>query len=197
VHNLDSEVKLIGSESSSSNTAQKSSGPKPSSAPEFVTLQRRSWMIADMLRGLLILLSLVVAAGFILILLPQRSVDELAAGIQNRRQSSQPVAIAFLYLGDKIEGNEFRIRGAVRNITTEPIEKLDAVIRLYSHDGSLIETAVVRMNKEIIAPDEIAQFDLVYPDYKSQFASYSVEFKLRQGDFVPYKDMRGADVESD
>lgn len=154
-------------------------------------------MIADILRGLLILLSLVVAAGFILILLPQRSVDELAAGIQNRRQSSQPVAIAFLYLGDKIEGNEFRIRGAVRNITTEPIEKLDAVIRLYSHDGSLIETAVVRMNKEIIAPDEIAQFDLVYPDYKSQFASYSVEFKLRQGDFVPYKDMRGADVESD
>ncbi len=154
-------------------------------------------MLTDLLRVLLILLSLVVAAGFIMILLPQRTVDGLAEGLQSRRRASQPVAVAFLYLGDEISANEFRIRGVVRNITSDPIEKLDAAVRLYSHDGSLIETALVRMNKEIIAPDEIAQFDLVYPDYRSEFASYSVEFKLRQGAFVPYKDMRGSDLDTE
>jgi hypothetical protein len=46
------------------------------------------------------------------------------------------------------------------------------------------------MNKEKIAPDEIARFDLSYPDYKMEFASYAVEFVLRRGDPVPYKDMR-------
>jgi len=55
----------------------------------------------------------------------------------------------------------------------------------------VLETAIVRLDKEIIAPDEVAQFNLVYPDYKSEFAGYSVAFKLRQGPFVPYKDMRG------
>ncbi len=154
-------------------------------------------MVTDILRALLILLSLVVAAGFILILLPQSAVDEMAQDLHSRRRASHTETIAFLYLGDEIQGDEFRIRGVVRNITAAPIEKLDAAIRLYSHDGSLIETAIVRMNKEIIAPDEIAQFDLVYPNYRSEFASYSVEFKLRQGALVPYKDMRGTRVEPD
>ena len=54
-----------------------------------------------------------------------------------------------------------------------------------------METTVVRMSKETIAPDEVAQFELVYPNYRSEFASYSVEFKLRQGAIVRYKDMRG------
>jgi hypothetical protein len=55
---------------------------------------------------------------------------------------------------------------------------------------------VVRMNKETIAPDEVAQFELVYPNYKGDFASYSVEFKLRQGPLVRYKDMRGTRTQS-
>ncbi len=53
------------------------------------------------------------------------------------------------------------------------------------------------MSKEIISPGEIAQFALVYPDYKQEFGSYSVEFKLRQGTVLPYKDMRARRVAPD
>jgi hypothetical protein len=48
------------------------------------------------------------------------------------------------------------------------------------------------MSKETIDPGAIAQFELVYPKYEAEFGSYSVEFKLRQGAVVPYKDMRVA-----
>lgn len=179
-------------DSLASSAPEDSAGPpSPPKTPAFATLQGRPWIITDLLRALLILLSLVVAAGFILILLPQPAVDRMAKDLQSRRGASQQEIIAFLYMGDEIKNNEFHIRGVVRNITTEPIEQLDAAVRLYSHDGSILETAVVRMSKEIIAPDEIAQFELVYPNYQSEFGSYSVEFKLRQGAFVHYKDMRG------
>ena len=63
-------------------------------------------------------------------------------------------------------------------------------VRLYAADGSLLETAVVRMDTEVIAPDATSSFHLTYPDYTGQFGSYSVDFKLRQGDSLPYKDMR-------
>jgi hypothetical protein len=95
-----------------------------------------------------------------------------------------------LYLGDEAKDNEFHIRGAVRNIATEPLEQLDAAVRLYAHDGTILQTTIVRMNKETIAPDEVAQFELVYPNYKNDFMKYSVEFKLRDGALIPYKDMR-------
>ena len=53
------------------------------------------------------------------------------------------------------------------------------------------------MNKDIIGPGEIAQFELVYPNYKMEFARYAVEFKLRNGDVVPYKDMRTDRVQTE
>jgi hypothetical protein len=165
--------------------------PSPPRTPAFATIHGRPWIATDLLRALLILLSLVVAAGFILILLPKPAVDRMAQDLQSRRGSSEQEKIAFLYLGDEVKNSEFHVRGVVRNITAEPIEQLDAAVRLYSHDGSILETVIVRMNKETIAPDEIAQFELVYPNYQSEFGSYSVEFKLRQGAFVHYKDMRG------
>lgn len=99
--------------------------------------------------------------------------------------------IAFLYLGDEIRNGEFHLRGVVRNITTQPIERLDATIRLYSPTGQLLETRSVRMDSELIPPDATAQFHLVYPGYAGQFGSYSVEFVSREGQIVPYKDMRG------
>ncbi len=162
--------------------------PEP---PAFAALEKRPWMLMDLIRALLIILSLVVAAGFVLILLPQPVVDKMTQDLQSRHETSQQEKIAFLYLGDEVKDNEFHVRGVVRNIATTPIEQLDAAVRFFSHDGSVLETAVVRMNKETIAPDEIAQFELVYPNYKMEFASYAVEFKLRQGAIVPYKDMRG------
>jgi hypothetical protein len=48
------------------------------------------------------------------------------------------------------------------------------------------------MNKKTIAPGGLGQFELIYPNYKMEFASYAIEFKLRQGDIVSYKDMREA-----
>ena len=168
-------------EASTSHTAQ---------APAFVTIQRGSSILTDLLRALLIIISVVVIAGLVLVLLPQPAVDKMAEYLQSRHETEQPEKFALLYLGDEITNNEFQVRGVIRNITTAPIEKLDAAIRFIAHDGSVSQTAVVRMNKDIIGPGEIAQFELVYPDYKMEFASYAVEFKLRQGTVVPYKDMR-------
>jgi hypothetical protein len=172
-------------------TDNQAKGSMPRQAPALQTLPQRSSLIFDILRILLIVLTLVVAAGFTLILMSESTTDRFVEDLRTRSNASSQQMIAFLYLGHEIQNEEFHIRGVVRNITTEPIEQLDAAVRLYSNDRELIETAVVRMNKEIIDPDEIAQFELVYPNYQSEFSSYSVEFKLRRGEFVNYKDMRG------
>mgnify|MGYP001583574744 CR=1 FL=1 len=63
--------------------------------------------------------------------------------------------------------------------------------------SQILETAVVRMNREVIAPEEVAQFELVYPNYKMDFGSYSVAVTLRRGALVPYKDMRKTRPEPD
>jgi hypothetical protein len=144
----------------------------------------------DLFRVLLIPLSLIVAAALVLVILPQSTVDRIIGEMHLRRGDSAREKIAFLYLGHRIQKNRFQIRGVIRNITTEPIEQLDANVRLYSPERDLLETAIVRMDKETIGPDELARFDLVYPDYGSNFSSYSVEFKLRQDGVLPYKDLR-------
>jgi hypothetical protein len=146
-----------------------------------------------LLRAGLAALAVVVAAGFLLILLPQGTVDWMAQTVRSRAPvTPAQEQIAFLYLGDEIKDGEFHLRGVVRNITTLPIEKLDATIRFYSPTGQLLETRSVRMDSELIPPDGTAQFHLVYPGYAGQFGSYSVEFVSRQGEMVPYKDMRGS-----
>ncbi len=157
------------------------------------TLQARPTALMDFARAALVVLALLVAAGFVLVIVPQRTVESMSQGLQARSGVTPPQeVIALLYLGDEVKDREFHVRGVVRNITTQPIEKLDASIRLYGSDGSLRETAIVRMDKETFAPDETAQFHLVYPNYDMQFASYSVDFKFRQDDLVAYKDMRGS-----
>jgi hypothetical protein len=152
--------------------------------------QGSSSFIMDMVRILLLILALVVALGFTLILLPQATVENAAQRLQTHGGPARQEQIALLYLGDEIKDGNFNVRGLVRNITTQPIEKLDAVIRLYSADGSLAETDFVRMDKETVAPDATAEFHLVSPNYNSQFGSYAVDFKFRQGDLVLYRDMR-------
>jgi hypothetical protein len=179
----------LDSETSPDNVGFPAPPPEP---PALSTVQKKPWLLSDVLRMLLVILSLVVAAGFILILLPQPSVDKMTQDLQARQGKNQPEQISLLYLGDETKDSEFHVRGAVRNITTAPIEKLDAAVRVYAHDGNILETTVLRMNKETIAPDEVAQFELVYPNYKGEFAKYSVEFKLRDGGIMPYKDMRAA-----
>jgi hypothetical protein len=165
----------------------------PSPGYTIQTLQTRPSLALDLLRVGLVILALVVAAGFILILLPQRSVDTMSRDLQARSGvAPKQDLVALLYLGDELKDKDFHVRGVVRNITTQPIEKLDASIRLYGSGGILLETAIVRMDKESFAPDETAEFHLVYPNYSMQFSSYAVDFKLRQGDLVPYKDMRGS-----
>lgn len=158
--------------------------------PAFQTLDRRPHVFIDLFRVLLIPLSLIVAAGFLLILLPQSATDKLVQDLQFGSSASGGAKLAFLYLGHQQKNGELKIRGVVRNISTDPIEQLDAAVRLYSSDGDLLETAIVRMDKETLDPDEIARFELVYPEHGSEFSSYSVEFKLRSGEVVPYKDMR-------
>ncbi len=159
-------------------------------APAFTAVRQKPWLLGDLLRVLLIILSLVVAAGFVLVILPQPTVDKMTRDLQSRRGDERQEKVALLYLGDEVKDNEFHIRGAIRNIATDTLEQLDTAVRLYAHDGTILETAIVRMNKESIAPDEVAQFELVYPNYKNDIMKYSVEFKLRDGALIPYKDMR-------
>lgn len=144
----------------------------------------------DLLRVLLIFASLIAAAGLLLVLLPQTAIDRIALEIETRGDVSSQGEIALLYLGHRVQDDRFQLRGVVRNITPDPIDELEAAVRLYAPDHELLETAIVRMDKETIAPGEIARFELVYPNYRSEFKSYSVEFKLRRGKVIPYTDMR-------
>ncbi len=159
----------------------------------FLTLQQRSPVILDIVRGALIMFAIVMAGALLLTVLPQRAVDRMAVALRPRNAPGPPPEkIAFLYLGDEVKDNQFHIRGAVRNITTQPIEQLEATVRIYAPDHTLLETQVVRMDSEIVFPNAIASFHLSFPDYHGQFGSYSLDFKLALGDPVPYKDMREA-----
>lgn len=143
-------------------------------------------------RGILVLLATVVALGFILILLPEGTLRSIIQTLQASRAAElPPERIALLFLGDEVRERDFHIRGILRNISSEPLNKLDAAIRLYSPENVLLETVVVRMDAETIPADGTTEFHLVYPGYTGQFGSYSVDFKLRQGERVPYKDRRG------
>jgi hypothetical protein len=143
-------------------------------------------------RAGLVFLALIVAIGFILILLPQNMMEKMVQTVRATKAADLPSEkIALLYLGDEVKGDEFHIRGVVRNISSEPVEKLDATVRLYSADNTLLETVVVRMHLDVIPPDATSEFHVSYPKFNGQFTSYSVDFKLRQGDHVSYKDRRG------
>ncbi len=181
---------LSNPEEKPSRSPAASSAPADSPASPSFAMLNHSSLLADIGRALLIILSLLVAAGFVLILLPQPAVDSLADGIRSRYHAAPQEQIALLYLGDEIRNGEFLVRGVVRNITPQSIEGMEAAIRFYSHDGRVLRTTIVRMDKDEIAPDEIAKFELSYPNYKREFASYAVEFASRQGALVPYKDMR-------
>jgi hypothetical protein len=160
-------------------------------------LNRQTSAFFDLIRVLLIPLALASAAALFLALLPQSAADGMLKQLQLRIGGTARTEVAFLYLGHQVRGGRFHIRGVVRNITPDPIEQLDATIRLYAGNRDLLETAIVRMDKEIIAPNQIARFELVYPDSGSEFSSYSVEFKLRSGKVIPYRDMRESRTESE
>ncbi len=159
----------------------------------FETIAERPSFLMDILRISLILLCFVIAAAWILIALPQSAVDRIAARLLPRNVALVPQEkIALLYLGDETKDKEFTIRGVIRNISSEPLENLDAIFRMYGPDGSVTDTAIVRMDFESIAPGTTAQFHLTYHDYQQQFSSYVIDFKSRQGDAVPYADLRTA-----
>jgi len=168
--------------------------PEPSGAPSQTWFQQLSdvpSLAVRMLRASLVLLALIVAAGFVLLILPQGMMEKMVQTVRATKAADLPSEkIALLYLGDEVKGDEVHIRGVVRNISSEPVEKLDATVRLYSGDNTLLETVVVRMHLEVIPPDAISEFHLSYPKYNGQFTSYSVDFKLRQGDPISYKDRR-------
>lgn len=156
----------------------------------FQSLQAQSSFGWDIARAGLILLAVASVATGALVAMSEPAFDRFASRLEPPRTEATTEKIAFLYLGDEVIEDTFHIRGVVRNISTENIIGLDANIRLYSHDSILLETAVARMDIEVIAPDAVAQFRLVYPNYTGQLGSYSVDFKMRQGAPVPFKDMR-------
>jgi hypothetical protein len=164
----------------------------PDAPPMFAhSLHAGHSVTVDIFRALLILLAIGIASSLILISLSDATLDRIAQTLRLRSGQTQAAEqISLLYLGDETKGKEFHIRGVIRNISTQPIDKLDATVRLYAPDGNLLETAVVRMDSEVIAPDATSQFHLSYPDFNGQFGSYTVDFKLRDGAAMPYKDMR-------
>jgi hypothetical protein len=159
-------------------------------APPFKNYQQRSGILSDLFRAFLVILSLVVAAGLTLILLSQPTIDRMAQDLRSQYGAPQQEKISLLFLGDTVKDNEFQVQANIRNISKAPIEHLDAAIRFYSHTGRIMETVMVRMDKEILAPDEKGQFRLTYPNSKMEFARYAVEFKMRQGELIAYRDMR-------
>jgi hypothetical protein len=156
------------------------------------SLERPPSPASDLFHAVLVILAIVVAVGFGLVIVPQATFNNMAQSLQERRAGVQKEQLAFLYLGDEVKDKEFHIRGVVRNITDQQLEKIDAAVRLYAIDGRLLQTAVVRMDKESIAPDETSEFHMVYPNYDQDIGSYSVDFVTRDGASVNYQDMRAA-----
>ena len=185
-------LKLDSSAPPASPSAEGPPEPARVTPPSFRTLDRPPSMTSDLLHAALVILAVGIAIGFTLVVIPQATFDNMARNLQERRAGVQKEQLAFLYLGDEIKDKEFQIRGVVRNITDEPLEKIDAAVRLYAVDGRLFQTTLVRMDKESFAPDETAEFRMVYPDYDQNIGSYSVDFVTRDGVLVNYKDMRAA-----
>jgi hypothetical protein len=156
----------------------------------FAKPQKPSGIWMDLLRGVLLILGILIIAAITLILLPQRAIDTIAHQFESRHSRPVEERMALLYLGDDIESGALRIRGVVKNIAANPIEKIDATVRLYDREGSAIKTVLVRLDKELLAPGAIARLDLVIPNYKMDISGYAVEFQLRDGERVSYKDLR-------
>ena len=111
----------------------------PSSSPQLFEYSSRpgSTVPGEIMRGALILLAVCVAAGLILISMPEGTIDRMAQSLRLRNGETPPQeAISLLYLGDEIKGKEFHIRGVIRNISTQPIEKLDARFACMLRTGS-------------------------------------------------------------
>jgi len=144
----------------------------------------------DIGRALILIAGVIALSGITLVVLPQNTVDKIAARLENRH-GAEYEKIALLYLTDEFTEGAFRIRGIIRNITDAPTERLDAIVRLYSRERTLLETVVVRLDKDILAPNDFARLELTVPEHTEGFAGYAVEFKLREGGVLPYKDMRG------
>ena len=115
----------------------------------------------------------------------------MAARLENRRGDAEHEKIALLYLTDEFTSGTFRIRGVIRNIADAPMERIDATVRLYSRERALLETVVVRLDKETLEPNDFARLELTVPGHTEGFAGYAVEFKQREGGVLPYKDKRG------
>ena len=145
---------------------------------------------ADIWRALILIFGGVALLVSALVVLPQSAVDKLAARLESRRGASEYEKIALLYLSDEFSDGSFRIRGVIRNISVAPTERIDAVVRLYNRERALLETVVARLDKDSIEPNDFARLELTVPRHTEGFAGYAVEFKLREGDVLPYKDMR-------
>jgi hypothetical protein len=144
----------------------------------------------DMGRALILAAGVIALSGVALVILPHSAVDKLVARLENRRGAAEQEKIALIYLTDELTGETFRIRGVIRNIAAAPAEKIDAVVRLYSRERALLETVIVRLDKDVIEPNDFARLELTVPGHTDGFAGYAVEFKLREGGIIPYKDMR-------
>ena len=144
----------------------------------------------DLCRALILIAGVIALLGVTLVLLPQSAVDKMAAHLENRHGGTEHEKIALLYLTDELTNDTFRIRGVIRNIAASPVEQIDAIVRLYSRERALLETVVVRLDKNVIEPNDFARLELTIPGHTEGFAGYAVEFKQRGGGVLPYKDMR-------
>ena len=151
---------------------------------------KRPFILNGFVQTILLILSVVVAIALILTVMPEGTFNGMTQNLEARNAATGQAVIGLLALGDQIKDNEFQVGGEIRNISSARIEKLDASVRFYGHDGNVLETTIARMDKEVIAPDETASFNLVHSNYQNEYARFSVEFKFRQGDKAAYKDMR-------
>ena len=156
----------------------------------ITSLQKTSGVLADVFRALIIIIGIIALSGIALVLLPQNTVEKIAARIERHRGSVEHEKIALVYLAEESANGAFHLRGVIRNISAAQTERVDAVVRLYSRNRELLETVVVRLDKDIIEPNDFARFEMTVPEYVDGFAGYAVEFKLREGGVLPYKDMR-------
>ena len=116
---------------------------EPSGAPSQTWFQQLSDVPSlgvRVLRASLVLLALIVAAGFALLVLPQGMMEKMVQTVRATKAADLPSEkIALLYLGDEVKGDEVH-SWSCSKYQQRASGKTDATVRLYSGDNTLLET---------------------------------------------------------
>lgn len=91
--------------------------------------------------------------------------------------------------GAKTTSKHFEVRGQVRNISSQRLDNVQAVVSLYDSNGTFIKSEAWLIEFNPILPGQVSPFNVIFVDDPKR-ASYSASFKVYGGSKILVKDSR-------